>query len=303
MMFAGPDRNLPQQQRHARRRLQQRKRLADALVDLVDLVEEQEARDLQLFELAQDQLQLRNLLFVGLADDHRGIDRRQRGAHVVDEFDRTGTIDEGVAVAHERRGGDRKLDAHAVMARFLAAVADRGPRLDGALAPDRAGAGEDRFEQRGLAALEWAHQRDAPWTRELVCRSVPFPPPMQSRCGLLAGRSRLSFQTGGGIGKRRRQCGSRPANRRECGRAPQANRLSRRPASAVEPRSASAGCSGWRIVHARLQVQIRRRRSAILRPTWPLTESGCSAMVRLEPPIRTLAPRPAATVASAVAPT
>ena len=99
--LAGPDRDLPQQQRHARRRLQHRQRLAHALVGLVDLVEEQEARDLELFELAQDQLQLRDLLLVDLADDDGGIDRRQHRAHVVDELDRARTIDEGVGVAHE----------------------------------------------------------------------------------------------------------------------------------------------------------------------------------------------------------
>ena len=107
-MIAVPDRNLAQQQRHARGRLQQLERLAHALVGLVDLVEEQEARDVQVFELAQDQLQLRHLLLVGLADHDRGIDRRQRRAHVVDEFDGAGAIDEGVAVAHEIGGGDRK---------------------------------------------------------------------------------------------------------------------------------------------------------------------------------------------------
>ena len=68
-----------------------------------------------------------------------------------------------------------ELDAHPVMARFLAGVADRVAGLDAALALDRAGAGEDRFEQRGLAALEWADQRDAAWTRRSWrrCRSLP----------------------------------------------------------------------------------------------------------------------------------
>lgn len=41
--IAAPDRNLPQHQRHARRRLQRRKRFADTLRRLVDLVEKQEA--------------------------------------------------------------------------------------------------------------------------------------------------------------------------------------------------------------------------------------------------------------------
>ena len=56
-----------------------------------------------------------------------------------------------------------------------------------------------------------------------------------------------------------------------------------------------------------LSARGRRRSSATptarLSPTWPVTDSGCSATVRFEPPTSTLAPSPAATVASAVAPT
>ena len=161
---AVPDRNLPQQQRHARGRLQQLQRLAHALVGLVDLVEKQEMRNVLVFQFAQDQLQLRHLLLVGLADHDRGVDRRQHAAHVLDEFDRAGAIDEGVAVAHEIGGREGRLDAHLVAAGFLAGVAHRGACVHRALARNGAGAGENRFEQCGLAALEWAHQRDAPWT-------------------------------------------------------------------------------------------------------------------------------------------
>src|SRR5258708_5284613 len=50
---AVPDRNLPQPPRDPRRRLQCRERLADALAGLVDLVEEQEAGNAEIFELAQ----------------------------------------------------------------------------------------------------------------------------------------------------------------------------------------------------------------------------------------------------------
>ena len=124
------------------------------------------------FEFAQDELKLRDFLLVHFADDHRGVDRRQHRAHVVDELDRAGTVEERVGVAHEIRGGDGELDAHVVMARFLAGVADRVAGLDRALARDRAGAGEDRFEQRGLAALERTDQRDAAGP---VAR-VPLPP-------------------------------------------------------------------------------------------------------------------------------
>jgi hypothetical protein len=161
----GKGRNLPQQQLAARGRLQHRQHVMNGGVGLVDLVEEQEARNLLGFQLAQNELKLRNLLLVELADHDRGVDCGQRRAHVLDEFDRAGAIDESIAVAHEIGGGDGELDAHLVVARLFAGVTHRVARIDGALALNRAGAGEDRFEQRGLAALERAHQRDAPWTR------------------------------------------------------------------------------------------------------------------------------------------
>jgi len=49
-----------------------------------------------------------------------------------------------------------------VDASFLAGVADRGPGVHGALPLHPSGAGEDRFEQRRLAALERPDQRNAP---------------------------------------------------------------------------------------------------------------------------------------------
>ena len=161
---AGERRDLPHDQLGARRRLQQLEHVVDAGIGLVDLVDEQDARDFLVFQLAQDELELRHLFLVHLADDDGDVDRRQHGAHVVDEFDRARAVEERIGVAHEIRGGGGQLDAHAVMAGFLAGVADRIAGFDGALALDRAGAGEDRLEQRGLAALERTDQRDAAWT-------------------------------------------------------------------------------------------------------------------------------------------
>ena len=173
-----PDRDLAQHQRNPGSRLQDLQRFADAFVGLVDLVQEQEARDVQLLELAQHQLQLRDLSLIGFADHDRGIDARQRHTHVVDELDRAGTIDEGVDVAEKNGRGNGELDAHAVMAGFGAAVAHRGSRLHRALALDGSGAGQHCFEQRGLAALERAHQCDAPgapWTRASVLSHTHLP--------------------------------------------------------------------------------------------------------------------------------
>ena len=75
---------------------------------------------------------LRQLALVGFADHDRGIDRRDRGAHVVREFDRAGTIDEGIAVAHEVGGGGGEADAHLVMAGLGAGIADGSSGFDAA---------------------------------------------------------------------------------------------------------------------------------------------------------------------------
>ena len=162
--FALPDRNLPQHQRDARRRLQRRKRLADALVGAIDLVEEQKTRNAEIFQFTQDDLKLRQLFLVCLADYHRGIDCGDRSTHVVREFHRAGTINKGISVAHEACGGGSEADAHLVVAGLGAGVAEGSTGIDTAGARDRAGARQYRFEKCGFTALEWAHQRNAPWT-------------------------------------------------------------------------------------------------------------------------------------------
>ena len=213
-------------------------------------------------------------LLVHLADDDGGVDRRQHRAHVVDELDRARTIEERVGVAHEVRGGDRKLDAHAVMARLLAGVADRVAGLDRALARDRAGAGENGFEKRGLAALEGTDQRDAARARPRAhrcCACVPCLLPSR-----LPPRTR-SFSGGGPL------C----SHRFRRGGAGQGARLARTPR-----------CRGATMPQRRVYYWARCSSSepmpaAILSPSWPCTDNGCSATDRFDPPTRTLAPRPA----------
>ena len=68
-----PDRDLAQQQRRARRGLQHRQMLAHAPGERVDLVEEQEARNAGLLELAQHDLECGELALVRLADDDRRV--------------------------------------------------------------------------------------------------------------------------------------------------------------------------------------------------------------------------------------
>ena len=144
--LAGKGRYLAQHQLAARGRLQHPEHVMDGGVGLVDLVEEQKARDFLRFQLAQNELQLRHLLLVELAHHDRGVDCRQRRAHVVDEFNRARAIDESISVAHEIGAGDGEFDAHLVMTRLLAGIADGVLRVDRALALDGAGSGKNCFE-------------------------------------------------------------------------------------------------------------------------------------------------------------
>ena len=143
---AGKCRYLSQHQLAARGRLQHPEHVVDGGIDLVDLVKEQKARNLLVFELAQNELKLRHLLLVELAHHNRSVDRGQRRAHVVDEFNRARTINESIGVAHEIGAGDGDFDAHLVMTRLLSGVADGVFPVDRALALDGAGAGKDCFE-------------------------------------------------------------------------------------------------------------------------------------------------------------
>ncbi len=178
-----PDRDLPQQQRRLRGRLEHGQRLADAQVGLVDLVEEQDARDAEVFELAQDHAQRRQLALVRLADHDRRVAQRQDIARLMGEFDRAGKVDEGEAVAEIIDRGDIGLDAGRVGAGLGARIADRGAVAHRALARQGAGAGEETFEQSGLAALERADDREQPRPAHasfVICALAHVPAPCQS---------------------------------------------------------------------------------------------------------------------------
>src|SRR5450432_1394639 len=86
-------------------------------------------------------------------------------AHVMDEFDRAGAIEESEAVAHIVDAGDIRLDAHRMGARLGAGIADAGALAHRALARRAAAARQDRLQKTGLAALKGAHQRDQPRAR------------------------------------------------------------------------------------------------------------------------------------------
>src|SRR5262249_45926231 len=95
------------------------------------------------------------------------------------------------------------FDAHLVVTRLMAGIADRIPRVDRALALDGAGTRENCFKQGSLAALERAHQRNTPGTRNSCAVLCHSPPPIPTEMRPSSRPFEPSFQAGGGFGKRR----------------------------------------------------------------------------------------------------
>jgi hypothetical protein len=141
-----PDRDLPQHKRQAAGRLQHGDDVADRRVGLVDLVEEQEMRDLPLLELFHDQLQGGELLFVRFADHHRRIADGERRLALLLEFDGAGTVDEGEGVVQEGDVREIAFRAHPVIARFGRRIADSRAACHRALPLNGAGSRKNSFE-------------------------------------------------------------------------------------------------------------------------------------------------------------
>ena len=163
-----PHGDLSQEQRRARRRLKHLERLPQAARRLIDLVEEKEPRHAEFLELAQNDLQGRNFARIRFADDDRGVADGQRVPHVVDEFDRAGAIEESQPVAHVVDAGDVGLDAHGVVARLGARIADARAFAHGSLPRQTSAARQDPLEKARLSALERADNGDEAGTGHAV---------------------------------------------------------------------------------------------------------------------------------------
>ena len=150
-----------------------------------DLVQEQKARQAQLLELAQHELQRKNLARIGLADDDRRVDERQRLARFVGELEGARDVDESVLIAEIVGVANVRLDAHLMGARFGGEIAERSAFSR------RAGAHEQRLEKLGLAGLERADDRNEPRPPNSCAESVILPahrlPPSSEPYGKMRG--------------------------------------------------------------------------------------------------------------------
>ena len=156
-----PDRDLTQHEGLRGRRLKARYDFAHGGGEAVDLVQEQEVGESDVFELLQNHLQRRHALGIGLADHDSGIAGGKRECAFVEKLHGTGAIDEGEGFVEKFDVRYVELDAHAVIAGFRRRVSDRALGCNRSGSGDCPGAGEDRFEERRLSACEGSDQRDA----------------------------------------------------------------------------------------------------------------------------------------------
>src|SRR5262249_31742400 len=103
-------------------------------------------RDAAIFELLENQLERRHLLFVRLAHHDGGIAGGERMGGIGLKLDPARAVEEGKAVAKKSDGGHVELDAHAVMAGLLRGVAERIAAPRGSLPSDGTGPRQDSFE-------------------------------------------------------------------------------------------------------------------------------------------------------------
>ena len=165
-----PDRDVAQHQRHAARRLQHLERLAHAGVGLVDLVEEQDARDRR-----DPRASCRMTCSAGIFFSSASATTTARSTPAsTASASKANSIEPGQSRKVSRSPMNSvSATLTSTLIWWARASGEASPTVlllgDRALAGDGAGAGEDGFEKRGLAACERARRVQCTGAR-LLCR-------------------------------------------------------------------------------------------------------------------------------------
>src|SRR4029077_6198154 len=147
----GAGRPLAQHELARRDALQRRQHVAHAYLGGIDLVDENDVRDVVVLDVFQERRQRHHPLGRGLADQHGGVAHREGGEGILLELDRTRDVKERPLVAEIVDRGDIDLGAHAALARLGSTVADRGACASRSAPADGPRGVENALEQAGLA--------------------------------------------------------------------------------------------------------------------------------------------------------
>ena len=148
----------------------------------VDLVDEDDVRDVARIEEAQDRRQHDGARRVRFADHNRDV--RDHGAvhRLLQEFDRAGAVQHRPVVAQIVEARRQDLRAHVPVARFRRGVADRVAVPDAALARQCPGGVQHGFHQARLAAEIRAHKGHASRVRAHRPSPCPAVPSAGAQC-------------------------------------------------------------------------------------------------------------------------
>ena len=161
-LVAFADRQLPQQQRPFRDQLQRLEGFPETGLAGFHLVDEDHMGNAVLVEEFEDRCHHHGARRFRLHHHQGDVGDHQRVVGFLLELDGSRTVEKGPAVSQIGRCGDTDLGAHAALAGFLRGVADAIAFGHAALAVDGLAGQQQRFEERRLAAGEWADQGGDP---------------------------------------------------------------------------------------------------------------------------------------------
>ena len=142
-----PNGNLAQQQRRLALFLQLRQQFAQRARRMFDLVDEEIVGNFRVRQRLQIRLQHLHLGRLGLAHDHRRIDRGKEMQRIGEKFDRAGAIQKGEILAQIPGGEHIHLHAHLPSPGLGGEIAQAGPAAHRTFACHRAGDGRYAFQQ------------------------------------------------------------------------------------------------------------------------------------------------------------
>ena len=158
--FAVEDRHLASDDRPVRLVAQRRERVGDRRGGAVELVDEQQRRNLARIEEIQQRGGRDRAIGGGLRHQHDGVHAHRGVERFLKEFERTGAVQRGQGLVHmdEARGAD--LDAHPPRPGLRRTVGDQIALLDRALARNRARGEQHVLQEGGLAARKRPGERE-----------------------------------------------------------------------------------------------------------------------------------------------
>ena len=142
----------------------------------IDLVDEQEGRDVEALERAEQERRLRLDAFDRGDDEDRAVQDAEDALDLGDEVGVTGRVDEVDRQVADEERGDRGPDGDAAFALEVERVGLGGAGVDAADVVDRAGGEEEPLGEGGLTGVDVGEDSEIERAHGTSCRARRFGP-------------------------------------------------------------------------------------------------------------------------------